>query len=77
MADTKQQKPSPEIGDKGDRSARGLIAVTTTQVGGRRRAGFSFGTSPTEIDWAELSADQRQQLLDDPTLSIKPVQPAV
>lgn len=76
MADTKQPKPPGETESKVERKPRGLIAVTTTQPGGRRRAGFSFGTSPTEIDWEELTEDQRKKLLDDPTLSIKPAQPA-
>jgi hypothetical protein len=76
MADTRQPKPPADTEGKGDTRARGLIAITTTQPGGRRRAGFSFGASPTEIDWSDLSEDQRQKLLDDPTLSIKPVQPA-
>lgn len=54
-------------------AGEGLIAVSTSQPGGRRRAGFALGATPIEIDLAELTIEQLEALEADPTVSIKPV----
>lgn len=46
----------------------GLILAVTALGGFRRRAGITFPTSVTELNWQEIGHDQFEQLIEDPQL---------
>lgn len=59
--DRNRQKPD---------SGRVLVAATAKE--GRRRAGIDFSHTGTVIEFAEISQEQWEQILDDPQLTLRP-----
>jgi hypothetical protein len=52
------------------------ISITCAVPGGRRRAGYRFGTEPVVIAVADLTDEQIAQLRQDGDLRIEPAEPA-
>ncbi len=78
MSEKSKSKPAVEAGDEQeiDRNRRkpgsGRIMVAATAKEGRRRAGLEFSQAGTTIDFAELTQEQWEQILDDPQLTLRP-----
>lgn len=72
MAAKTQSKPV----EKSQAFLEPAISVVCTQAGGRRRAGYQFGSEPVEIPVADLDEATIEALAGDPFLSIKGVKPA-
>ncbi|HRJ70252.1 MAG TPA: hypothetical protein PK812_11670 [Beijerinckiaceae bacterium] len=70
---TKSQSPKAE---KPQAFSDAAISVVCTQPGGRRRAGYQFGTEPVVIAVADLDGAAIEALASDPYLSIRGVKPA-
>lgn len=48
-----------------------VLVVSSTQPGGRRRAGRSFGPEPVTLPLTELTGAEVDALLTDPGLSVR------
>ncbi|TCR70518.1 hypothetical protein [Bosea sp. BK604] len=50
----------------------GLVLVSATAKEGRRRADIEFSQAGTVIDFAEITQEQWELILDDPQLTLRP-----
>lgn len=61
-----------EIDRERRKPGAGRVLVAAAAKEGRRRAGLEFSQAGTVIDFAEISEEQWEQILDDPQLTLRP-----